>query len=105
MHLAAEANSLDVAPLHPGAAEQLPDGGDGRLPPVGGVLLRPERLRMQAGVFHRGRGEDLSPVGAEERLGSRGADVNADQIAHGLVLLSVRRFLQTAKTAKVAKEN
>ena len=62
------------------AADRLDRG----LPPVVGVLLAPERLGMIGRIEAGGLGQDLAALVDGQRLGARGADVDAEKNAHGV---------------------
>ncbi len=63
VHLAGQADSGNLLRFQAALRQHLPDAGHRSSPPVGGVLLGPQRLRGEHGVLGRGAGNDLAIVG------------------------------------------
>ena len=78
MHLAGEADALDLAAGDARGGEHAADGIDGRVPPVFGALLGPQRA-LHAHVFVR-RGvacADSAALIHQEGARASGADIDA----------------------------
>jgi hypothetical protein len=82
VHLAREADRLDVSRFEFGFLDDRADGLDRGLPPVFRLLLAPQRLGVVRGVEARGLGQDFPLFVDRQRLGARGADVDAEKAAH-----------------------
>ncbi len=83
MHLTREADRANVGGFelrffHDGA-----DSLDGRLPPIFGVLLAPERLGVVRRIKLGSVGKDLSGFVDCERFRARGADIDPQENRHG----------------------
>lgn len=82
VHLAAEADSRHLVRLDFAGFQDLLDAGNCRIPPVGGILLGPPRVRVRHAVRRCGRRQDSSVLTHSQRLGAAGADVNPQKNCH-----------------------
>jgi UDP-3-O-[3-hydroxymyristoyl] glucosamine N-acyltransferase len=93
MHLTGQADGGDVRGAKAGGFEAGACGANGGEPPVERVLLGPAGLGLADGVGGGGGGEDFAAIVADEGFGAAGADVDAEEVWHGL---SPRRGLASA---------
>ena len=87
VHLARQPDRANRGRLEFRLGHRLADRADRGLPPILGVLLAPERLGEVARVGLHGGGQDRALLVDGQRLGARGADVDAEKHAHRLVVL------------------
>ena len=82
VHLAAEADAGDLFGAHPRLFQHVPGRADGRVPPVGGVLLGPQGAGRGQRVLLRVRGDGLAFRRDQQRFSATGAVVQSEIVGH-----------------------
>src|SRR5262249_7352392 len=82
VHLAGEADAGDVLTVLGDLARRRPEHLPNAVPPSRGILLGPLRAGREQRVLGRRGGDDGTLLVDGDRLGARGADVDADRARH-----------------------
>ncbi len=100
VHLAGKSYAGDVGALEIGLGERVPDGNAAGAPPVLRILLRPSDFRRgEVGVLFGCRCDHLAALVDDERAGSAGANVNAEQENKCLLKCALESAFSNLKAA------
>src|SRR5271165_7337789 len=81
MHLPGESDASNLVLLDPGLLQNLANGQTARLPPVGGTLICPTRIRAGKGlVVRRGRRQHAPRTVDHQRACATGSDIDPKKL-------------------------